>query len=493
MQHRCGWEVRMRARGGAIAVLLVFMVAGCANVPREAGFRNVQESVQERIGLRIIWDQATDADAAANESVRALLDQDLSVDESVQIALLNNRRLQATYEGLGIAQADLVEAGLLQNPVFLGQIRLPGRPANPWEADVTQNFLDIFILPLRKRVAQAEFERVKSRVASDVVEHAAQVRIAFYRLQGATQLRELRGTASEATEASAELATRQFQAGNISDLDRSNEQALHEEAMSEFLRSEADVQTLRERLNALMGLWGEDADRWQIVSRLPAPPEPEFSLDRLEALALSQRLDLSQARREIEVVAQSLRLARLQRDTGGITQFDVGGHYEREPEGTATWGPSLEITLPIFNQGQPALARAEAQLRQSQQRYAALSAQIRSEVRVAGESMFAAHRLAERYRTNTLPLRERIVQESQLHYNAMQIGPFQLLQARAAQVDAGRHYIESLGDYWVARAELEQAVGGRLPVESPSMRPTDMGTIGAADQQPQRNGNGGHQ
>ena len=482
----------MTLRLRALAVGLACMMAGCANVPREAGFGEVQNSVRQRIDQRIEWNQGTEADAAVSDSVRALLAQRLSADESVQVALLNNRRLQATYEDLGVAQADLVEAGLLQNPVFLGQIRLPGRPANPWEADVTQNFLDLFILPLRKRVAQAEFERVKYRVAAIVVEHAAQVRIAFYRLQGATQLRELRGTAAEATEASAELATRQFQTGNISDLDRSNEQALHEEAMSELLRSEADVRTLRERLNGLMGLWGEDADRWQIVSRLPAP-EPDLSLGRLEVLALSQRLDLSQARREIEVVAHSLGLARLRRATGGITQFDVGGHYEREPEGTATWGPSLEITLPIFNQGQPAFARAEAQLRQSQQRFEALSAQIRSDVRVASESMFAAHRLAERYRTSTLPLRERIVRESQLHYNAMQIGPVQLLQARAAQIDAGRQYIESLRDYWVARAELEQAVGGRLPTEPPGTRPTHIETIGEPEQQLQRHGHGDHQ
>ncbi len=483
----------MRTRSAGIIVGFACMIVGCANVPREAGFSTVQDAVRERIGERIAWNQSTDADAAVSESVKSMLTDELTADKAVQVALLNHRRLQATYEDLGVAQADLVEAGLLQNPVFVGQVRFPARPATPFETDVTQNFLDIFMLPLRKRVAEAEFERVKFYVASAVVEHAVRVRNAFYTYQGAKQLREMRATAAEASEASAELASRQFQAGNISELDRSNEQALNEQAEIELSLSETSVRTLRERLNGLMGLWGEDADRWRIAGRLPALPEPEISPSGLESLAVSQRLDLIQARQEIEVTAQSLGLAQFTRSIGGIVQMDIGGHYEREPEGIGTAGPSIEITLPIFNQGQPGLARAEARLRQNVQRYVALSTEIRTEVRVASERMFAARRLAERYRQSTLPLRERIVQQSQLHYNAMQIGPFQLLQARQAQVEAGRQYIDTLRDYWVARSELEQAVGGRLPAESPNSQPAVFEPIEPTEQQGQPQGHGGHE
>lgn len=445
---------------------------GCTSVPRDAGFPRVQELVHQRIGQRAVWNQASAADAAVTDSVKHLLGKELTADDAVKVALLNNRALQATYEELGVAQADLVEAGLLQNPVFFGQIRFPSRPEIPWEADVVQNFLELFVLPLRKRVAEAEFERAKYHVASAVLDHAAQVRSAFYSLQGAEQLREMRATAAEATEASAELANRQFQASNISELDRSNEQALHEQAMIELALAEAEVLAQRERLNGLMGLWGDDADRWRIASRLPGLPEPEVSPADLVSLAMGQRLELQRARQEIEVMAQSLGLAQFTRAAGGITRLDIGAHYEREPEGIGTLGPSLEITLPIFNQGQPGLARAEALFRQSQQRYNALTAQIHSEVRAARDRMFTARRLVERYQTSTLPLRERIVQESQLHYNAMQIGPAQLLQARQAQLDAGRQYTETLRNYWVARSDLERAVGGRLATASTATQPT---------------------
>ncbi|MCC6357393.1 MAG: TolC family protein [Phycisphaerales bacterium] len=279
----------MRIAKAAIAAGCLCMLAGCGSVPRDAGFGTVEKLVYEGIGQRAVWNRDTDADAAVAESIQALLAKEMTADAAVQVALLNNRSLQATYEELGVAQADLVEAGLLQNPVFYGEIRFPARPAIPWEADIVQNFLDLFVLPLRKRMADAELERAKYHVASAVLDHAAQVRSAFYSLQGAEQLHEMRATTTEATEASAELANRQRQAKNISELDRSSEQALHEQALIELALAEADVLAQRERLNGLMGVWGADADRWRIASRLPGLPEPEVSPADLVSLAIGQR------------------------------------------------------------------------------------------------------------------------------------------------------------------------------------------------------------
>lgn len=45
----------------------------------------------------------------------------------------------------------------------------------------------------------------------------------------------------------------------------------------------------------------------------------------------------------------------------------------------------------------------------------------------------------------------------------MQLGAFQLLLAKQAQIDAGRAYLEIVKDYWLAYADLEGAVGGALP------------------------------
>src|SRR5205807_9570446 len=117
---------------------------------------------------------------------------------------------------------------------------------------------------------------------------------------------------------------------------------------------------------------------------------------------------------------------------------------------------------PIFNQGQTAVARGGAKLRQSQQRYLALATDIRSDVRSARDRMLLARQQVEYFKSTALPARTRVTEESQLEYNAMQLGPCQLLQAKQEEVKTGAESVEALRDYWVARANLEKAVGGSL-------------------------------
>ena len=141
-----------------ITLMCIGVLTGCASVPKEAGFPDVQNIIEQRIGRWVHWNQGTSEDAAVVDAVRSMLQQELTIDEAVQIALLNNRSLQATYEELGIAQADLVQAGLLRNPLFGASFRFPdktvgGHRSTNTEFSVVQDFLDLLVRPLRKKVA----------------------------------------------------------------------------------------------------------------------------------------------------------------------------------------------------------------------------------------------------------------------------------------------------------------------------------------------------
>ena len=80
----------------------------------------------------------------------------------------------------------------------------------------------------------------------------------------------------------------------------------------------------------------------------------------------------------------------------------------------------------------------------------------------------AARQTAELYQEDLIPIRERIVVETQKHVNYMLLGVFQLLQAKRDEVNAYREYLEALRDYWIAFAELERAVGGNLQISGAS-------------------------
>ena len=449
----------MRPAVRGLLFTFLSLAAGCATVPREAGFPDVERTVMERTGRKVHWNQGSESDRAVASEVRSLLAAELSADEAVQIALLNNRNLQATYESLSLAQADLVSAGLLRNPIFEAEVRFPEGGGGPGlELALVQDFIDLLYIPLRKRLAGAAFEAAKLRVAGSVLDLSGQVRAAFYTLQASEQTLEMRRQVLSATEAAYDLAKRLRAAGNITELDLSNERALFEQSKLDVRSAELDALRRRERLNVLMGLWGEDT-KWRVASRLPEIPAEEAEASDLERLALERSLDLGIAKREIEQAAQSLGIAR---PLGLFGEVEAGVSAEREPEGDWALGPVLSFPIPLFNPGQPGVAAARAELRGAGERYAATAVSIRSQVRTAHATVLAAREQANYYAKVILPLRQQILGQTQLQYNAMQLGAFQLLQAKTEQVDAANSYIRSLRDYWVARTELEQLLSGRM-------------------------------
>ncbi|GEL68842.1 TolC family protein [Myxococcus virescens] len=448
------------------------LAGGCASIQKERGHAEVAALVEERLGRKTRWNQGTPEDAEVARHLDALLKEDLTSDHSVEVALLNNPALQATYEDLGVSQADMVQAGLLSNPTLDGSIGFPisGRGVSEHEVSLVQDFVDLFTLPLRKRVAREQFMADTLRVAHETLATAAKVRKAFSEVQALQQLTELRRMALQAAVAAADLSARLRTAGNITELELASEQAAAEGVRLELAEGELALVEARENLNRLMGLWGPRT-QWTLSEKLPPLPDQEVSLAHLESLAIRQRLDIAAARKQVMLLWNALELARSARFFGRV---EVGVHEHQDADGPRLFGPTLSLELPIFDQRQALIARLEAQHRQGERRLMELSVNTRSEVRAARARLLALRLVADRYRRVVLPLREKVVEQSQLQYNAMQIGLFQLLSAKRDQVEAYQGYIEAVRDYWMARADLEQLVGGRLregsaaPTSSPS-------------------------
>ena len=439
---------------------LVFLVVagGCAKPERDAGFEDVHRNVADRIGHEVRWNRGTDEDEQAASAVRGLLRRELDANAAVQVALLSNRDIQATYEQLGVAQADLVQAGLLRNPIFVGDLWFFKYGGN-FELSITQNFIDVFLVGLRKRAAAAAFQASKARVTNAVINLAADARAAFYTYQAAAQTLEMRRSIAAATRSASELAERINAAGNMTDLDLHNERALAAQSQLDLTASEAAVVEARERLNELMGLSGPDTG-WTAPARLPDLPAAEASADGIEERAVAESLDLEAAARDVDAARERLGMARPMAVFG---DSDVGFTTQAESGGTWGYGPAFSLPIPLFDQGTPAAARAAAELRAAQQRQAALAVRVRARTRAAVARALAARSRARQYKLDVLPLRQQIVEETHREYNGMLVGTFQLLTAKQQQIEAGRQSIEALRDYWLARTELDRLVGGRLP------------------------------
>ena len=218
----------------ALGLCSAVALSGCA-VNAGPAFREAEESIARSSGKKTRWIRTGEEQAEATRAVRILLSRPLNADTAAQVALLNNRHLQSRLETFGISYADYVEASLPENPKFSASFRFPDRPpsATNIEYSVAQNIISLLMIPLKKAVARREPEVTKLRIAADVLGLVARTKTAFYRLQAQEQLRGRLEPIVQSNEASADLAKRLHDAGNINDLYLANQQALYSQSRIE--------------------------------------------------------------------------------------------------------------------------------------------------------------------------------------------------------------------------------------------------------------------
>ncbi|MBS2012914.1 MAG: TolC family protein [Deltaproteobacteria bacterium] len=443
-----------------VALALAFG-AGCASTSPKPVFGDVAHDVKSRSGHEVKWDQGGDDDKEVDKAVDALLARELTADAAVQVALLASPSLHAELEELAIAQADLVQAGLLKNPVFtVGSTAWESEHINPnLFVAVEQDFLDILTMPMRKRVAAAQLQATRLEIGDHVLELAARVREAFYAAQASEQVAAMRRLVEESATTAAELAGRQYEAGNISDLVLTNERSLAAQATLDRRRAEGEAAVLREKLNKLMGAWGPRT-AWKMAQKLPDLPREEPSLEHLEGLAIEKRLDVDAARRNAQAMGYVLSLAKTTRWTGRIDVAVQAGRLRHNEK--FAFGPSVALEIPLFDQRQAQIAKLEAYKRRADDELRALAVDVRADVRSARSRVLTARSVVDDYGRVVVPLRESTVKFSQEQYDAMLLGVYQLIQAKQAEFESYREYIEALRDYWIARSDLERAVGTRI-------------------------------
>jgi cobalt-zinc-cadmium efflux system outer membrane protein len=446
------------------ALTILLALSACATVKPDARLPQVQDLAGSRINQNVVWLRDSESDQMARAAVRRLLQQELTADSAVQVALLNNRNLQATYTSLGIAQADLVDAGLLDNPVF-SLTWYTGSAGSAPELSVVQDFVSLLSWSARRKIGAAAADRVTYEVAGGIVEVATEVQAQYYTVVGDAQALELSRQIIVATQAAAELAERQRAAGNLTQRDQAVQQAFYAQTLLDVAQAEAQLAVDREKLNRSLGLWGADT-RWRIPDQLPPVPPALPALTEVEARAVEQRLDLAAARKEAETALQAVNLARQFRY---LRPFGIGVAYKREPGGDKFAGPVVELGLPLFSQSQARLARAEAEAGRSEQRVTALAIDIRSQAREARARLVMAHQVLNHYRSVMLPLQQTIVSETQKYYNGMLVGVYDLLMAKQAQIQTARQYVAATRDFWLAWSDLERAIGSRLPTPAESI------------------------
>ena len=375
-----------------------------------------------------------------------------------------------------------------QNPELAFSARFPhearrGQRSTNTEVGVSQEVMSLILLPWRRAMAKGELSRAALAVAQDALDLVRQVQEAYFTMRGHQATLAMQRQAFQATTAGIELAKAQHQAGNISDLDLSRQLADYQRQRLDLATLETRLRADRERMNRLMGLWGETAAQWTMPETLPDLPAQEMALEEIERRAITDRLDLAAQRAEVAALEQGERLSRWSR---WVPVLRLGVDTERDVDGTRVTGPTLDGELPLYDWGQARLGRAQARLRQSRQHLSALAIDIRSQVREAAWNLQAARETALYYRDVLLPERQRALKLALIHYQGMMLGTYELLQAKREELETHREYLNAVRDFWIARAALERELGGALRPETvqdatkvPPIKPASMPMGGA--------------
>jgi outer membrane protein, heavy metal efflux system len=403
-----------------------------------------------------------DVESVSSKEAERWLAEPLDAEGAVRVALLDNRELRARLREIGIARGQLIQAGLLPNPRAEAEL-LPERDTRielRLEYDLTRAVL----APLAARAAAPELDAARTRAAAAVVSLGYRVRVGFYRLQAAEQRLAITQRGLDALAARHDAARALVAAGNVSELEVATEAVAYERARIDVARRELEVATERENLQRLLGRHGA-ATAWRVRGGLPPALEAPALGEDLERRALSANLTLRERRQRLEALA---RRAGWTRAAGWIPDISVDVHGlhgdpEDSPGTDSDWrfGAGVSFEIPLFDRRQGSAASLEAEFDALLETYYGLAVEVRSAAREVHGRVTSAYARARQYQNVILPAQRRVTEQTLLQYNAMQLGIFQLLEARQAELDAELDYTDTLREYWTAVAELGALLAGQ--------------------------------
>ena len=451
-----------------VAFLVAAQLGGCAGFSGDQGMDAVSDMTHASLQMNVSAQNSDDDIAAAQQTVAALLKRPLGMGAAIQIALLNNRDLQAAYNELGIAEVARVRASLPANP-RINLSRIAGGGGFELEAQIVANILSLATLPARADVASDRFHQAQLRAVQATLRTAFEARRAYIEVVSSRQMVGFLEQAQSSAQAAVELAKRLGESGAMNKLDQARNKVYYAETATRLATARQRAASGRERLMRALGLSGSEASL-RLPTSLPGFPARAVNETSVEIEAVRRRVDLQIMRLEVEALAKNYGLTKT---TRFINLLEVSGIQKRvqEPGGEPVTqrGLSVEFEVPLFDFGEVRVREAEATYSQAVNRLTAKAINVRSEARDAYQQYRSTFDIARRYQRDVMPLRKVISEETLLRYNAMQIDVFSLLAESRERIASTIAAIEAQRDFWLADSNLKTAIlGGQAVIGAPS-------------------------
>jgi outer membrane protein, heavy metal efflux system len=486
----------------------VVAIGGCARVEPAQDYGRARDLIRQQTGNEAVYDPGDESVVQAK--VEELLQGGLTVDKAVSLALLNSPAFQSLFLDIGASRADLVQSSLFINPTLsFGGLLPEGGGRSRLVASGAQQIVDLWQIPVRKRIAQAQLEQTVLLIAFRATTFTAEVKSQYYQVLAMRQAESITKEHVTLVEESVDLVQRRFNAGEASFFDVNLAKANVVDARLELVDLARQRQVAEAGLLHMMGL-SRRLLQCVYADSLSAPAPLGTDYATLLFLADSQRLDAQVVSWKVnaaedEVVREYLRifpdiamgfdferiesralpgrtiLADTARDSvaaGTFTAPAIQSRGQRNLERgqiiDSVLGPSITATLPIMDQNQAQIAKARVRALQARKDQGELLDQIAQQVRQSLAVAQSSAELVRMYEVEGLPQARDNVEGSRSVFQAGEQSVLILIEAQEILIRREIAHVNALRDLAAAMAQLESAIGGPLPAggEPAATRPS---------------------
>jgi outer membrane protein TolC len=442
-------------------------IPGAYTEPK-AGFANVSNQTSASIGKRTAFAQTQAENVVLKKQVHGMVHRKtISADTAVQVALLNNKGLQAAYANVGLSAADAWQQSTPENPVVsIGILGIGAAELGLYraiEGMFATNILDAKTRKQRVAFADINFRSAQLGAVNDTLTLANQTRQAWINAVSAFEAASYLKRAKATSDAGSELASKLGETGALNKAGQAREHAFNAELAGQLAKARLNATRAKEDLTKLMGLWGTEVD-YYVPDALPALPRSVGRITNIEGKALRNRLDLQVAKLGLEAQAAAFGLTD---QTQLLTDLEIiaGFETEREADGGETETETtpqivLEFAIPIYDTGKARMRKAELMYLQAANVLAEKAVNVRSEARGAEVSYHASYKIARHYRDVLVPLRKTVEEEGLLSYNGMITNTFELLTDVREKLGASLEAANAKREFFMAQADLTAAIYG---------------------------------
>lgn len=432
----------------AFLVLAASFLAGCA--VKQPVLPNVtSDQLRQRTGLAPPA-EGRKPDGSLPPGVN--LADGVSEEEAAAVALWNNGQLLADLSSIGIARANLLDAGLLRNPSFQALLPVGTKPFEFFGSFPIEQLVQ---RPKRIAAAQKQWEQVAQSLVQNglnAVRDARQAQIAMWQAQ--ERVRAAKGSAS-LRERIASITAARLRAGDISPQELIAVQADAAAAEEQVSRLESEIPLARERLRFHMGLspGGPALNASKPEKALVEPPAESG----LREKAWASRPDLRGIELSIAAAAERAKWekSRLYVLAAAISSKQFIGRVERT-------GPALNFDAPVFRTNAGGIARADAEVELATRQYIAQKQRVDFEVTESRELWIQARRQRADWVEKVMPPLADAVAKARQAFHAGDISQLAVLEASRPLTDAQLRLVDLESAERRAVSELERNAGTRL-------------------------------